>query len=247
MVVRLRRLHITGLDAAFLLVSFCVGLLFLRLGVWQLERLAERRARNALVVRRLAEPPRAVAELPRDTAAAHYMIAHFFGRYDFAHELLLAYRSREGSPGVHFITPLRVPGMDTAVLVDRGWVYAPDAETVDSMRWREPADVDATGYIQELPTIGRGSAALPGRASHVRWLDPAAIARATGYPVAPYLMMLSGDSSTRSLRVPARVPPPPLDAGPHLSYAIQWFAFAAIALVGVPAGFVRSRAAAKAS
>ena len=33
-------------------------------------------------------------------------------------------------------------------------------------------------------------------------------------------------------RVPQRVPTPPLDEGPHLSYAIQWFSFAAIALAG---------------
>ena len=31
---------------------------------------------------------------------------------------------------------------------------------------------------------------------------------------------------------PIRLPPPRLDDGPHLSYAIQWFAFAAIALAG---------------
>jgi surfeit locus 1 family protein len=29
-----------------------------------------------------------------------------------------------------------------------------------------------------------------------------------------------------------RVPPPPLGDGPHLSYALQWFAFATVALVG---------------
>jgi surfeit locus 1 family protein len=32
--------------------------------------------------------------------------------------------------------------------------------------------------------------------------------------------------------VPRRIPPPSLDEGPHLNYAIQWFAFAAIALIG---------------
>jgi len=44
-----------------------------------------------------------------------------------------------------------------------------------------------------------------------------------------------GDSVMRPDRI-ARLTVPPLDEGPHLSYAIQWFAFATVALVG--AGFV---------
>jgi cytochrome oxidase assembly protein ShyY1 len=38
---------------------------------------------------------------------------------------------------------------------------------------------------------------------------------------------LAGDALTP-------VPLPPLDDGPHLSYAIQWFIFSTIALVGYP-------------
>ena len=52
-------------------------------------------------------------------------------RYDFANEYALASRTRQGSPGVNIMTPLRIAGTDTAVLVNRGWVYAPDAMTVD--------------------------------------------------------------------------------------------------------------------
>ena len=46
-------------------------------------------------------------------------------------------RTRSGSPGVHILTPLRIPESDTALLVNRGWVYSPDARTVDLTRWRE--------------------------------------------------------------------------------------------------------------
>ena len=53
----------------------------------------------------------------------------------------------------------------------------------------------------------------------------------------PYTVVLQGDSAVpgtpRFDSTPARLPLPPLDEGPHLSYAFQWFSFAAIALGGL--------------
>lgn len=225
--------RLSALDWLFLVASLCMAALFSRLGVWQLHRLAERRARNALVMRRLALPTLAVADLPRDTASAHYHTVHVVGRYDVDHEVVFVNRIRDGAPGVQILTPLWAVGRDTAVLIDRGWVYAPDAETVDLARWREPAELDATGYVQELPPpVGRGVAALIGHPNQLRWLDLAAVARVTGYPVAPFFIVLEGDTAGDARTVPVRVEPPPLDEGPHMSYAIQWFAFATIAVVG---------------
>jgi surfeit locus 1 family protein len=37
------------------------------------------------------------------------------------------------------------------------------------------------------------------------------------------------------------VPLPPLGNGPHLSYAVQWFSFAAIGLIGLVVVFLRRR------
>jgi len=53
------------------------------------------------------------------------------------------------------------------------------------------------------------------------------------------LLALEGDTSTASTSVPARSPPQPLDEGPHLSYAIQWFSFATIAIVGTLVAVLR--------
>ena len=67
-----------------------------------------------------------------------------------------------------------------------------------------------------------------------------AIERSVGYPIANYAIVLQADTresaatiaATNGPRVPVRVPPPVLDDGPHLNYAIQWFSFALIAIVG---------------
>ena len=57
------------------------------------------------------------------------------------------------------------------------------------------------------------------------------VATAVPYPVAPIYVVVLSDSIVAADRI-ARLSPPPLDDGPHLSYAIQWFAFATVALVG---------------
>jgi surfeit locus 1 family protein len=218
-------------NIAFLIASAAMAALFVRLGAWQLQRLGERRAKNATVLSRLAVPPASLSALPRDTALAKYRRVRLVGTYDYAHEVVLAGRTRQGSPGVHLVTPMRRDGSDSGVLVDRGWVYSPDASHVDQLQWREPVRVDTTGYVETF-SHRAGSASLAGKMFRLRWLDPDTVAHATGYPIVPFFVVLDGDTSASSFHVPARIPPPPLDEGPHMSYAIQWFSFAAIAVVG---------------
>lgn len=51
-------------------------------------------------------------------------------------------------------------------------------------------------------------------------------------PLAPVVLLALGDTVTRDVALPARVPPPSQGEGPHLSYAWQWFGFAAVFVVG---------------
>jgi cytochrome oxidase assembly protein ShyY1 len=61
-------------------------------------------------------------------------------------------------------------------------------------------------------------------------LDPAALARLLSYPVALLYAQQTDPAGARIF--PVRIPLPELTNGPHLSYAIQWFAFAVISVVG---------------
>ena len=70
-----------------------------RLGVWQLDRLAQRRARNAVVRARLALPPLVVGRATSpDSARQRRLIAR--GVYDFSRERVWPGRSFDGTPGV---------------------------------------------------------------------------------------------------------------------------------------------------
>jgi surfeit locus 1 family protein len=217
----------------FAVIALMAAALFVRLGFWQLARLRERRAQNALVTARLAEPPVAPAGLPRDTAAMRFRRVRVAGTYDYAHEIVFTGRAREGAPGVYLVTPLRVPGSDTAVLVTRGWVYSPDAASVDDTLWRERSDTAVVGFAEPLHGGRPGSPTVADRPRALRWLSRKEIVRRTGYPVTPYTVVLLGDTTAAPPdSTPVRLTPPPLDEGPHLNYAIQWFAFAAIAIGG---------------
>jgi surfeit locus 1 family protein len=212
--------------------------LFVRLGLWQVSRLHERQARNAMIAAQRLDAPVEFSALPRDTGAAHYRSAHVEGRYDYAHELVLASRTRNGSPGVDILTPVRTAGSDTVVLVNRGWVYSPDGSSVDLPHWREGDSAQVQGYVETYPPdVGVTTSAFGPRV--VRRASRGEIAAKVPYPVAPYFLIVTSD--TAGVDHPARRAVPVLDEGPHRSYAIQWFAFALIAIGGAAAVVFRER------
>ncbi len=63
-----------------------------------------------------------------------------------------------------------------------------------------------------------------------RRIDGATIAVRLDAPIPPLYLQAGSEGSPGGLPIP--VPPPALDEGPHLGYAIQWFSFAAIAVFG---------------
>lgn len=206
------RRDLAALVVAFLLAAGCVGL-----GLWQVDRLRQRRARNAVLLASRARPPLLLrADTPADSARERRI--HARGRYDYAHERVWRPRSYEGIPGVDLVTPLRLPD-GGAVLVDRGWVPSPDAYHVDQELYREGDSSDVVGLGMKAPR-GRGD------------VDPVRLRDSVPYPLLPFILQqFPSDSPTARLAL-RRVPPPALTDGPHLSYAIQWFSFATILVVG---------------
>ncbi|GJG87391.1 SURF1-like protein [Gemmatimonadetes bacterium T265] len=234
----------------FVLIAVAAAAVCVRLGFWQLSRLAQRRAHNVALAAHLRTAPVGYAALPADTAARHYRRVALAGRPEYAREFVLANRTREGAPGVHVMTPVRVgagaPGGDTLVLVDRGWLYSANGTDVDLARAREGDSLTVTGYV-ELPSR-RGGAARLGNASGVRgyrayrFLDASVVARDVGAPVTRDYVVAEplADETRPPYDRLKRLPTPEVtDEGPHLSYAIQWFSFATVSLVGAGA-FVRA-------
>ena len=225
-----KRRDVLAAAGVLVIASVC-----LRLGFWQLARLDERRARNAQTEAVMRAPPVPLRSLRQKPARLTRVIVE--GRPDYRYEIALTGRSRNGSPGVNIVTPMRLAGTDTAVLVNRGWVYSPDASQVDLARWREADSMAFSGYIDTLATSVRDSSV----GLRLRTLSYRQIAAELPYPVAAYFVVALPESTTPSETTPVRLPLPALDEGPHKSYAIQWFSFATIAIVGTLAYLLTAR------
>ncbi len=226
-------------------LSLAVGVLVaatcVRLGVWQLDRLAQRRAHNAQAGERLALPPLVLADSAATLVAAQpdsfrFRRVRADGRFDFARQLVVLAQAHAGLPGIHVVTPLRISD-STAVLVERGWIPSPDGRSLDTAWVAEPESTVAVGVL--LRSEARRAMAT----SRDTWPrpvlsgDPGAVQQAYPYRLLPLLLrrdsLPAGVANLQPVAVPA------MSNGPHLSYAIQWFAFATIALVGSTIVFLR--------
>ena len=201
---------------------------FVRLGFWQLHRLDERRAANRVAIAARAAPVlelAGAAVASADSLEERKVMAR--GRYDHMHDIVLRGGAYQGVPGVYLVTPLRLAGSDTAVLVERGFVPAPDAVTADAGTFAEPGEVVVKGLARRLRP-GRGNPMRrEGRTTWAR-LDPDALRDSLPYPILSISIRQTPDPSLPSF--PRRMEPLPIDDGPHLNYAIQWFLFATLAL-----------------
>ena len=214
--------------ARLLLLAFLavVAVACVRLGFWQLSRLRERQSANAAAAAARARP---VADLNAGEAGplGHRRV-RATGEYDVGREMVVRGQTLREQPGVHVVTPLRLAGRPDAVLVLRGFVSAADAVSADLSGLADSGPQEVSGVA--LPLRSGGGMPLE-REGRITWrhLDLAAIRARLPYPILDVVLVQAPDSSLP--RFPRRVSPPSLDDGPHLSYAIQWFAFALTALV----------------
>ncbi|MGH7475649.1 MAG: SURF1 family protein [Longimicrobiales bacterium] len=233
------RVSLAGLAGTLLVLV--VAVVCVRLGLWQLDRLEQRRARNSVIARQISAPPLELRAAPPDTAGLIFRRVRLTGEPDRSRTVAIAGRSFGGSPGIHVLTPYRLGA--GGVLVNRGWVPAVDPAAVDLDRFRVASPHTVTGIV--LPLNARG-AARPDTATAARvWYGyDAAIAARLPYRAPPlYVQELGPQTRGARLGYPRPLPLPDLTEGPHLGYAIQWFSFAVIALVGWSILAIRGSAA----
>ena len=232
------------------LLVFAGSALCIRLGIWQLDRLEQRRAFNAQFEWARAESVLDLnEEMPQAIPAMEWRSTKVTGEYDFANQVALRNQYYDNQYGYHLLTPLlfdpstlpSVAGQaKNVVLVDRGWIPADGNST--SSDWRkydEPGTVNVSGQIrlgQSKPAFGGVADALPENGAKLEvWnnADLAHIASQMPYPVLPVYIQPANDPSDTEPPIPFQ-PEVELTEGPHMGYALQWFTFATILFVGYP-------------
>ncbi len=227
------------LRALFWTLFVIVGAsVMIALGFWQLGRLGERRALNDEIRSRLNQPPLTVTGETPGAATLEYRRATVTGAFDFSQEIVLRNRSYNEIAGVHLLTPMRLEGSEAAVLVDRGWIAYTAADLQIRAAYASPTGlVTLTGLIRLsqsrpsplAPIDPPLSPELP-RLDAWYWIDIPRIQQQVPYPLLPFFVEQDAGPDPASL--PAAGWEADFGDGPHLSYAIQWFSFAAILVVG---------------
>lgn len=217
------RARILFIGLMLVVAAGCVAL-----GLWQRSRLLGRRAANATAAASRALPPVDLASAPDGPLADRHVVAR--GSYDGERQMLLRGQVLQGAPGVVVLAPLRRVRGDSAILVVRGFVPSSDGITPPQLDSVGPGEQVIEGIARAIPgRTGRGQ--LLEREGWFTWkeLELEPLREALPYPLLG--SVLFADSMPGAPAWPRRIGPPPLDDGPHLSYMLQWFGFASVALV----------------
>lgn len=221
-------LHVAALILAVLFVNF---------GFWQVRRLSQRRTTNALISERVSATAAPLADLiGRDDALYRNTVVS--GRYDAANELLQRTANNyNGEAGYYLLTPLILED-GRALLVRRGWV---------PFELNEPPVAEATPPAGEVTTSGELLEAYRRPTGPLAWLSPRdppgeldiafyvntdRLETQLSYELLPYYLELREQIPATDSRLPLPNLPLELSEGSHLGYAIQWFTFALIGVVG---------------
>jgi surfeit locus 1 family protein len=206
-------------------VAFCA------LGRWQWHRAAEKRVLNADFSAGAAAfsdlGSRSVGDFPR------YAQLRVHGRYDGVHQFLLDNISHRGQPGYEVLTPLLLDD-GRVLIVNRGWLPL--------TRSRSELPYVGIDFSTALTVLGRVDL-LPVAAIALGHAAPAPgpqWPKVTSFPTMQELSQAIGArlevrelllNETEPLGFARDWQPEGLGPWRHVSYAVQWWGFAALALV----------------
>ncbi|ABK66803.1 MULTISPECIES: SURF1 family cytochrome oxidase biogenesis protein [Mycobacterium avium complex (MAC)] len=217
---------------ALVVVAFAY-LCFTVLAPWQLGKHSRTSQQNHQIEHSLTTPPVPLKTLlPQQNSAApaeQWRQVSATGHYLADVQVLARLRVIDSKPAFEVLAPFVVDGGPT-VLVDRGYVRPLEGSRVPPIP-RPPADtVTITARLRNSEPAAAGKDPFVGDGvRQVYSIDTEQIAVLTKVPLAgSYLQLVDGQPGGLGV-----VGVPQLDAGPFLSYGIQWIAFGILAPIGV--------------
>lgn len=218
-----------------MLLTVAAAALFVRLGVWQLDRAAYKDSlvrRYAAAATAAPVPFGQVAATPPADAFPRVAVQ---GSWLAERVYLLDNPHHDARGGVEVYVPLALPGDSRLLLVDLGFLPAA-LEQAPTLPPLPGGKVALHGLYLPPPGVGLelGGDALAGQAHWPKttiYLDLGQVAKDLGRPLYPRILALDADPAAAYQRVHAfdfsSMPP-----SRHRAYAFQWFSFA-IAVVAI--------------
>ncbi|MEX1196816.1 MAG: SURF1 family protein [Pseudohongiellaceae bacterium] len=245
-----RDLRIGQLEIRFnWFIALCVVMtcgMFINLGLWQLDRAADKRAREQAWEEMQSAPPIDYAELAENRTGGERPEDHerllmrtgqpvrLLGEFvDPRVSFLVMYQFHQGRGGFEVVTPFRPEGRDELVLISRGWLPAaedggrPDVPMVRSGDTRSVLEIRARLHVPELPAA-RGRVTDDSWPLRVPRLHAGQAAELLGEAVYPQVLRLM-EGQPGLLQV--HWPEPEFGRRAHYGYAFQWFLFTVLVVL----------------
>lgn len=219
--------------ALYVVVIAFAYLCFTVLAPWQLGKNTSTSRENAQIARSLeADPVPVTTALPQQDSAApeeQWQQVTATGRFLPEGQVLARLRVIEADPAFEVLVPFAVEDGPT-VLVNRGYVRPVAGSQVPAIEPPPAGTVTITARLRDPEPVPPGKDPFSADGiQQVYSINTDQISNLTGIPLAgSYLQLVDGQPGGLGA-----VPLPRLDAGPFLSYGIQWIAFGIIAPIGV--------------
>jgi cytochrome oxidase assembly protein ShyY1 len=238
--------HPTGVRrwGAYLVLVVVFAIACGLLSWWQWARRAETLAEGTLVTRNSESAPVSVDTLLPGLgswkASEEWRPVELHGHYLRDEQLLVRNRSFNGNPGFEVLVPFELDD-GRVFVVDRGWLpIGTTQDTPDHVPSAPTGEVRVVARLQQSELVLPGRQAPRGQIPEINVAKVATMSGTTGTTYTGAYGLLASETPAPAER-PAAVQEPVIDEGPHLSYAIQWIAFAVLAFFGLVWAYRREK------
>ena len=217
-----------------LVVALIVTALFIALGLWQLDRAAQKSTTFAEFERRGNAPKVDLNQRGFDDATELLGYRSVASGHYLGTTVLLDNQMHQGRAGYLVYTAFRLDGRPQSVLVNRGWINA-GADRSRAPEFATPIiSQRLEGRLSLPPQRGlrlKGSDLVELLANgtwRVQGIDFTALTASIGTELLPVTVLLDDNSPDGFVRAWT---PPGMGESRHLGYAFQWFALAITVMV----------------
>lgn len=233
-------MRIRPLFWAVLLIA-ALTVLFMAAGVWQMARADYKERMQAEIDAAAADASLHAGSDMLDAEHAHLRRLEARGTWFPERTILLDNKVQQGVIGYEVVTPLRLEDSDLHLLVNRGWIRAPQLRSELPVVETPPGVVAVEG-IARIPSsrfLELGSEVMSGAVWQNLTIDR--YRNWSQLSLQPVLLYQQGGATDGLLRVEAAPEAAGINAARHRGYAITWFSLAGVTLVMGLLAWLRSR------
>ena len=227
----LRRFLTPGWVMGVLAVILFAWACFAVLAPWQLGKSDDLDARNARLAESVEAAPAPLGEVvtdPADFAEREWRLVTLDGEWVPDAEALLRLRSVDGEPVYQVLTVFSADD-GREFLVNRGHIPVGENNTVPEYEAAPAGEVEITARLRAAES-GQAEPVTVDGLPAVRIIDPVVLGETLGQPVdTDGYLQLTGEQPGSLTPAPI----PSIEAGPYLSYGLQWLAFGILAPVAL--------------